>query len=161
MFVHDFEVVETPFERVVEAFDADPEALILAALDDVRRSGEHVLAKVKPKGWPVLLAKRVEVQVGAPRMYGDGALVWFAWSAVGGASLFPSLQADLEFAPFGENQTELTLRGNYEPPGGGVGRQLDQLLLHRIADSTVRAVLRSLCTALDTGVTSAPVRPTA
>ncbi|MGO9657576.1 MAG: hypothetical protein ACLQVK_05935 [Acidimicrobiales bacterium] len=66
----------------------------------------------------------------------------------GRGSLFPALDADLELCPLGESQTELTLRGRYQPPGGALGRRIDQLLLHRLADATVRAFVTSLAARL-------------
>ena len=38
--------------------------------------------------------------------------------------------------------------GSYDPPLGSVGRQLDRLLLHQLAEVTVRALLRQLVAAL-------------
>lgn len=148
MFVQDFEVIDEPLHVVVSALEDNTEELILGALNDVRVRGEHVLAKVKPDSWPALLSKTVEVRVGDPRIHRDCVLIPFRWTVAGGMALFPALEADVELAPFGDGQTEVTIRGNYEPPGGALGRQLDQVLLHRIATSTVRAVLRSLCETL-------------
>jgi hypothetical protein len=45
----------------------------------------------------------------------------------------------------------MTLMGRYQPPGGALGRRVDELLLHRLADATVRAFLTSLATSLCVG----------
>jgi hypothetical protein len=44
--------------------------------------------------------------------------------------------------------TQLTLRGRYEPPLGTLGRQIDRLLLHRVAEATVRSFMRRLAESL-------------
>jgi hypothetical protein len=42
----------------------------------------------------------------------------------------------------GPDQIMLTLMGRYEPPLGAVGRGLDRLVLHRIAEACIRSFLR-------------------
>jgi hypothetical protein len=44
--------------------------------------------------------------------------------------------------------TQLTIHGRYEPPLGAVGRRLDRLLMHRIAEATIRAFLVRLVSTL-------------
>jgi hypothetical protein len=58
------------------------------------------------------------------------------------------MSADLEVAPLDENLTQLTLRGRYEPPLGAVGRRIDRLLMHRVAEASVRAFLGRLVSTL-------------
>ena len=85
-------------------------------------------------------------EVGPVRNHGDVTLLAFSWQATGSGSLFPALDADLELSPVGDGRTEMTLMGRYQPPGGALGRRVDELLLHRLADATVRAFLTSLAT---------------
>jgi len=70
------------------------------------------------------------------------------WSATGPTELFPVMEADLEIAPLGEHESQLRLSGSYDPPLGPVGRRLDRLLLHQLAEATVRALLGQLVAAL-------------
>lgn len=148
MFVQDFKTIDRPYDDVAARIAADTEKVLGAALDATRAEGERLRVKVGPAGWPAVLGKTVEVHPGPVRAQGDGVLVAFSWEVKGGASLFPRLDADLEVAPFGTNQTALALRGRYDPPVGPLGRRADQLLLHRLAESTIRAFLDSVCTSL-------------
>ncbi|MHB1787269.1 MAG: hypothetical protein ACYCS7_14220, partial [Acidimicrobiales bacterium] len=90
---------------------------------------------------------------GPLRAHGDGVLLAFSWDALGSTSLFPRLDADFEAAPLGMGRTQLVLRARYEPPGGALGRGVDRLLLHRVAESTLRAFLDRVCVGLADGVT--------
>lgn len=90
----------------------------------------------------------MEIHLGPFRRRGDRILIAFSWEAHGAASLFPQLDADLEAAPFGPDETVLTVRGTYDPPAGRPGKVVDELLLHRIAESTIRAFLDALCAEL-------------
>ena len=48
----------------------------------------------------------------------------------------------------GAHQSEVRFSGSYDPPLGSVGRRLDRLLLHQLAEATVRALLRQLVAAV-------------
>ncbi len=148
MFVQDFKVIDAPYGDVEARLDASSEAFFAEALGSSQVAGERITAKVGPKGWPAALSKTVAIRLGPVRRHGDSTLIAFSWQARGGASLFPRLDADLEVAPFGLDQTVLTIRGAYEAPAGWPGRVADELLLHRIAESTLRAFLDSLCAQL-------------
>jgi hypothetical protein len=63
------------------------------------------------------------------------------WRAAGATGLFPAMVADLEFAPMGTAMTAITFMGRYVPPLGPLGREVDRMLLHRLAQASVRALL--------------------
>src|SRR4029077_18998254 len=63
------------------------------------------------------------------------------WWAPGATRLFPHLDGDLEFAPLGATTSQITLMASYDPPLGFVGRRADVLLLHRIAEASIRSFL--------------------
>ncbi len=148
MFLQDFQEVDRPWEVVVARLTADTDALLAGALDTARSEDEQLRARVGPPGWPAMLAKTVAIHPGSVRSYGDTVLLAFSWEATTGTSLFPRLDADLEVAPMGPGRTQLALRARYEPPGGALGRGVDQLLLHRLAESTIRAFLLRICAGL-------------
>lgn len=156
MFLQDFQVVDRPFGEVVERFTVDAEALLGGALDTARSEGERLRVRVGPPTWPALVAKTVEIRSGPVRVHGGSMLLPFTWEASGGASLFPRLDADIGAAPLGADRTEVVLRGSYDPPGGALGRAVDQLLLHRVAQSTVRAFLTTVCEGLDSAGDAPP-----
>lgn len=149
MFVQDFQIVDRPYEEVVERLRADPEGLLTAALGAARVEGEHLRAHVGPPSWPAALAKTVEVGLGPIRILGDTTLMAFTWDSPGAPSLFPHFDADLEVAPLGIQRTEVVVRARYDPPGGVIGRGADRLVFHRISDSMVRAFLVQVCAGLD------------
>ncbi len=151
LFVQDFMMVERPCHEIVAELGDGATALFHQSLGEAEMDLDRLHLKVGPENWPVLLAKTVEVQFGPVRSHGDVTLLAFSWQATGSGSLFPTLDADLELSPVGENRTELTLMGRYQPPGGALGRRVDELLLHRLADATVRAFLSSLAARLAAG----------
>jgi len=151
VFVQDFEVIDRPYHWVRPHLEAGErtEALLRAALKGARVQGEAIRARVGPASWPAVFSKQVRIRAGPAREHGDSVLVPLSWEATDGVSLFPRLDADLEAAPFGAGQTQLCLRARYDPPGGALGRSIDQMLLHRLAEATVRAFLTDICRGLD------------
>ena len=90
-------------------------------------------------------SKQMLVQLLRPYQH-DGVLVvpvrWVATGATG--AMFPQLDGNLELAPTDEGLSVLRLNGSYRPPLAAVGGGLDRLLLHRVADATVRRFLQDV-----------------
>ncbi|HEV2360722.1 MAG TPA: hypothetical protein VGS21_03365 [Acidimicrobiales bacterium] len=148
VFVQDFKTIGGAFEDVEARVTGDPGLFFNPALRDAIDAGERMRVRVGPRSWPEALSKTVKITVNPARHVGDAVVVPFSWQADGGGSLFPHLDADLEITPAGPDETCLTLRARYQPPWGRVGRFADDVLLHRVAESTIRAFLDSVSTAL-------------
>ena len=76
---------------------------------------------------------------------GGQATAGLRWEATGvSADLFPVLDADLTLSPMGPASTRLALVGVYRPVFGGLDGNLYPAAVDRVADLTVRALLRSV-----------------
>ncbi len=75
---------------------------------------------------------------------------WVATGATG--AMFPQLDGNLELAAADADRSMLRLNGAYRPPLAAVGGGLDRLLLHRVADATIRRFLQDVAA----GLVSAP-----
>jgi hypothetical protein len=144
VFVQDFEVVACPFDEIAHRMHVAPQELLASGLIGARLEGDRLRGKVAPRAWPTVLAKTVELRYQPARYQGDAVVLPFSWEAHGARSLFPRLDADLEAAPFGLAETQLTLQARYLPPGGRLGIELDRVLLFRIAQWTIRAFLAAV-----------------
>jgi len=109
---------------------------------------DHLL-RVGPLGDVPGLSRRVRVQFLEPVDRSDGMTVGMRW-AVGGVTggLFPVLDADIELAAEGEEDTRVRVTGVYRPPLGAVGAGLDRVLLHRVASATIGSLLTDVAQAL-------------
>ena len=115
------------------------------------QSGLDRPLRVGPFGDVPGASRLVRVQFVEP-VYRDGAMTlglrWEATGVTGG--LFPVLDANLSLGDDGGGHgTELALTAAYRPPLGGVGVELDRLLLHRVAARTVSAFLTHMASALE------------
>ena len=140
MFVRYF--IELPYETVdVErALATEPERWLPAVAEQAHARGERLLAEVGI-GEDFRIARTVEISVGAPSRFPTKLVVPISWNPTTGTSLLPSMQADLEIAPLGTGGSQLAMSARYEPPLRVVGKILDQAVLFRVAEATVKDFL--------------------
>ena len=148
MLLHDFAYVPVSAERVCERVVANDNEWLVPLAAAAMDEGEALRLRVGPLNALPMLGKTVTCEIGQALTRGDMTVVPLTWTATSTPGLFPVLSADLEIAPLGGQLTQITIHGRYEPPLGAVGRRLDRLLMHRIAEATVRAFLVRLVSTL-------------
>jgi len=101
--------------------------------------------RVGPFGGVPAMSKLVEVRLLEPVPHDNIVIVPLRWEATGRMGrLFPVLDANLTLTEADGGLALLGLAGVYRPPLDGVGEELDQLVLHRVATATVRSLLNRL-----------------
>jgi hypothetical protein len=119
-------------ERLVQLTEG---GALISASEDAYGRGTASLARVGAGG----LSKLVRVQLRELARTDRSAGLAMRWEATGpGGGLFPVLDADLRLASAGDQVTFLTVAGVYRPPPGPLGEALDQVILQRVADATIR-----------------------
>lgn len=141
MFVHDFVAVDLPLETLVNAFRLTCTDDVLAAivLDAWHREAGAMqnATATQPIRTPV---PTVHAEIGAPRLWSDSVIVPILWRA-SGDDWIPSVDADLELAPFGPHRSHLHLLGRYELPPGITRWSPEASLLNRLSVAVVRRTL--------------------
>lgn len=109
---------------------------------DAYAEGTSGQLRVGPFGRVPGVSKLVEVQLLEPVPHDDIVIVPLRWEATGRiGGLFPVLDANLTLTEGEGGRAVLGLAGVYRPPLDGVGEELDQLVLHRVAAATVKSLL--------------------
>ena len=112
---------------------------------DAYSEGLSGLLRVGPFGGVPGLSKQVRLQLLELMPHDDEVILPIRWEATGAMTrLFPVLDANLALARAAEGSAVLRLAGSYRPPLDGVGTELDQLALHRVADATIRSLLQRI-----------------
>ncbi len=84
------------------------------------------------------LSKTVQIQSISAYQQGRMTVIPLRWVATGPlGSAFPVLDANLELTAR-DFETDLHIVGSYRPPFGALGVALDRLVLHNVAQSTIR-----------------------
>lgn len=113
--------------------------------DIAYRDGENLRAVVGPSP---SIAREVNLEIGGAEIHSMGLVYPIRWTATGATLLFPEMSADLILSKAGADRTNLTFRGNYDPPLGAVGRLADRAGLRHVADATVANWVDRLADAL-------------
>jgi hypothetical protein len=156
MLLHDFAYVPVSADRVRDRILANHGEWLAPLASAAAGEGEALRLRVGPLEVLPMLGKTVSVHVGQPIARGEVTVVPLTWQATSTPGLFPVLSADLEVAGLGDDLTQLTLQGRYDPPLGSIGQRIDRLLMHRVAEASVRSFLTHLAERLATleGVTT-------
>lgn len=70
-------------------------------------------------------------------MAGPVTRLQLEWQAVKIPSLFPFMKAELSIYPLTRTETQLDFSGFYEPPLGAVGKAVNAIIAHRMAELSV------------------------
>jgi hypothetical protein len=149
MLIQDFVQIRARYASVRDGLLRPTPNWLIDGANAAYAEGERLCLTLSPTGNAPGIGKRVQVELGAGYPRGDGFVVPLSWWATGPQRLFPTLEADLEIMPLGPDQVMLTLMGRYEPPLGPLGRGLDRLVLHRVAEACVRSFLHRIAASLE------------
>jgi len=119
--------------------------------------GSH--AEVGPQVAGLGLRTKVAIEVGEPVTIGDWTEISVRWQATFVQRLFPVMTGKVELEPVDPRTTRLTVHGMYEPPLRRLGKQLDDALMHRAAEATVKEVAESIAKRLEVGLPEEDLRP--
>ena len=128
--------IPVSFRGASAALAADPAALVGPGEGRSETFGVDVFGFV--------VAEKVDIEVGEVEVLDRPlrvAAVPVRAHAVGGDRAFPFLDAELEITPTHEG-VEVALEGRYDPPAGFLGELLDHVLLHRVAEESIRRYFR-------------------
>ena len=145
MFVQHSVHIEWPIQAVTSALVKSPRTWF-------PRIDSSSGAAVGPSVGGVGIRKKVVVNVGEPVKGGSWIEVPVSWHASSIKRLFPVMTGKVELAPVDARITRLTVCGMYEPPLGIVGKHLDDALMHKFAEATVRELADSIAKRLDAAV---------
>jgi hypothetical protein len=124
------------------------------------RGGMDYLLRVGPVGDLPGASRLVRVQLLNPVYRDDVMTVGMRWEAIGATGgLFPVLDADIKLSVGHGQNTQLAITGCYRPPFGALGARLDRMLMHTVAELTLRSVLTSLATSIEGTVPAADHAP--
>ena len=66
------------------------------------------------------------------------------WKATVAKPFFPTFNGKVQLAPIDPTVTRLTVSGMYKPPLGRLGMELDEAVMHNVAEATVRGIAESI-----------------
>jgi hypothetical protein len=141
MFIRYYLELPVPAGAAEKALTDTPAGWLSSMAGAAQRRGDDLLTEVGVGPLGARLSRLVSIQLGEPVRFPSMTSLPLTWEPVGLDGLLPRLDANLELGAIGEARTQLAISARYRPPLGAVGRTADRVLLHRVAEATVKDFL--------------------
>jgi hypothetical protein len=141
MFVRYYMELPLPARQVEQAMLDSPADWLSTIAGEAQRRGDHLLTEIGVGPLGPKLGRRVTIQVGQPVRFPSMTLLPVTWEPIGLEGMLPRLDANIEVGSLGEDRTQVAISARYRPPLGVLGRTVDRVLLHRVAEATLKDFL--------------------
>jgi hypothetical protein len=138
-----FDYVNHSYEQVRDALIKDAPAVFQAATKAAASRAQSVASELRVNFGGIGVAtdiaisvKKVEEKI-SETMGTPGTRLELEWEASNLPSLFPFMRAELDIYPLTATETQLDFFGIYEAPLGAMGKALNAMVGHRIAEVAV------------------------
>jgi len=99
--------------------------------------------------------KNIEEKI-ADATSGPATRLSLDWEAATAPGLFPFMKAELSIYPLTSTETQLDFLGHYEPPFGSLGRAVNAIAGHRIAEASVHRFINEVAAYLRRTLAATP-----
>lgn len=137
-----YDYVNHPYEQVRDALSKDALEVFQSATKTAASRARSIASELRLDvggiGFEadiIISVKKIEQQTG--EMAAPVTRLQLEWQAAKMPTLFPLMKAELSIYPLTASETQLDFSGYYEPPLGAVGKALNAIVGHRIAEVSV------------------------
>lgn len=141
--IHCYDYVNHPYDQVCSALSKDAAAVFQAATRSASSRAQSVASELRVDLGGVSIGADIRVVVknveARPRdgMADPVTRLQLEWEAANTPALFPVMNAELAVYPLTATETQLDFDGFYEPPLGPLGKAVNAIVGHRIAEASV------------------------
>ena len=147
-----------PVAEVEQELVGSPAGWLSAVAGAAQARGDALLGAVGVGPLGPRLGRRVAIELGEPVRFVSMTWLPLTWEPVGLEGLLPRLDANLELGSLGGDRTQLAISAHYRPPLGALGQALDRVLVHRVAEATVKDFLDRVGAAIPDQATNADIQ---
>ena len=141
--IRSYDYVNHPYERVRDALSQNALTVFQSATKAAASRAQSVAAElhvdfggVGVKADINISVKSIEEKI-VEATSSPSTRLLLEWEAATVPGLFPLMKGDLSVYPLTSTETQLDFCGLYEPPFGAVGRTMNAIVGHRIAEVSV------------------------
>jgi hypothetical protein len=155
-----FDYVNQDYERVRNVLKREALAICQAATKTAASRAASVASELRVNIGGIEVSTDIKIALReieehlAETASGRSTVVKLEWEAARMPRLFPFMHAELAVYPLTATETQLELRGHYEPPLGAFGAAVNALVGHRIADVSVHRFLAEVAGHLRASLTT-------
>ena len=141
--IRSYDYVNSPFSRVRDALQQNALAIFQSATKAAASRAESVAAELHVDFGGIGVTTDIHISVKAIQeesrdsKSGPSLRLRLEWEAAKMPGLFPLMNGTLSAYPLTSTETQLDFFGTYEPPFGAVGKTMNAVVGHRIAEVCV------------------------
>jgi hypothetical protein len=137
-----YDYVNHPYERVRDALQQNAVAVFQAATKTAASRAESIASELQVDFGGISVKTDINIFVTGVEEKVDGTSapvtrLRLEWEAATMPRLFPLMTGELAVYPLTGTETQLDFSGIYEPPFGPVGKTMNAIAGHRIAEVSV------------------------
>jgi hypothetical protein len=138
-----YDYVNHPYEQVREALSHDALAVFQSATKAAASRAQSVASELRVDIGGIAVEADINIDVKSIEETEPAARtapstrLQLEWEAAKMPRLFPFMKADLMIYPLTSTETQLDFSGVYEPPLGALGKAMNAVVGHRIAEVSV------------------------
>lgn len=138
-----YDYVNQPYERVRDVLKQNALSVFQSATKTAASRAESVAAELHVDIGGIGVKSDIKISVkGVEEKSGDAmsnpaTRLLLEWEATTAPRLFPLMKGELAVYPLTKTETQLDFHGIYEPPFGAVGKTMNAIAGHRIAEASV------------------------
>ena len=137
-----FDYVNHPYERVRDALKENALAVFQSATKAAASRAQSVAAELHVDfgGIGVTTDIKIDVQNVEEKVApgsSPSARLLLQWEAATMPRLFPLMKGELSIYPLTSTETQLDFSGVYSPPFGALGKSINAIVLHSMAEASV------------------------
>ena len=138
-----YDYVNHPYERVRDALRQDALTVFQSATKAAASRAQSIAAELHVDIGGIGIKSDIRISVKNVEeklfdaMWTHATRLQLEWEAATMPRLFPLMKAELSIYPLTATETQLDFSGLYEPPFGAVGKAMNAIVGHRIAEVSV------------------------
>ena len=148
--IHCYDYVNHPYDQVRDALSKDAIALFQSATKAAASRARSVASELRIDVGGIGIGADIRVSVKSIEVKDREAMadpvtrLQLEWEAATMPDLFPLMKAELSIYPLTATETQLDFKGFYEPPLGPLGKAVNAMVGHRIAEVSVHRFVRDV-----------------
>lgn len=137
-----YDYVNHPYEQVRDALKKNALTVFQSATKTAASRAESVASELHVDLAGMGVKAEIKISVSdvdekTDPVFGSVTRLHLEWKAAKMPQLFPLMKGELALYPLTKTETQLDFSGVYEPPFGAVGKTMNAMAGHRIAEASV------------------------
>lgn len=145
-----YDYVNHPYEKVRDALRTNALNVFQSATKAAASRAQSVAAELHVDLGGIGVKADIKISVkdieekAVDATSGPETRLQLEWEAATAPAFFPFMKADLSVYPLTSTETQLDFGGFYEPPFGALGRAMNAVAGHRIAEASVHRFINDV-----------------